>query len=140
MEKIKILPDYVTFSAEEKMSALISMDLNGLKTINDTQGHDKGDEAIIAAAKSFVSVKGYKYRVYRVGGDEFNSIVFNADENGVKNIIEKMNDTIKSYGYSASFGYVMKYPDYTIDDLIKYADVEMYKSKKEYYKDSGIQR
>ena len=45
-----------------------------------------------------------------------------------------MDDTIKSFGYSASFGYSMNSDDYSIDDLIKYADIEMYNSKKEYYK------
>ena len=38
---------------KDKISALISMDLNGLQTINDYFGHQAGDEAIIASAKSF---------------------------------------------------------------------------------------
>jgi len=124
-------------SKKDKISALISMDLNGLKVINDTKGHQAGDEAIISAAKSFTSVKNYKYKVYRVGGDEFNAIVFDATDEDLKNIINNMNETISQMGYSASFGYSMNKNEYTIDDLIKYADLEMYNSKKEYYKEKA---
>ena len=124
-------------SKKDKISALISMDLNGLKVINDTLGHQAGDEAIISAAKSFTSVKNYKYKVYRVGGDEFNAIVFDATDEDLKNIINNMNETISQMGYSASFGYSMNKNEYTIDDLIKYADLEMYNSKKEYYKEKA---
>ena len=124
-------------SKKDKISALISMDLNGLKVINDTLGHQAGDEAIISAAKSFTSVKNYKYKVYRVGGDEFNAIVFDATDEDLKNIINNMNETISQMGYSASFGYSMNKDEYTIDDLIKYADLEMYNSKKEYYKEKA---
>jgi len=124
-------------SKKDKISALISMDLNGLKVINDTKGHQAGDEAIISAAKSFTSVKNYKYKVYRVGGDEFNAIVFDATDEDLKNIINNMNETISQMGYSASFGYSMNKDEYTIDDLIKYADLEMYNSKKEYYKEKA---
>lgn len=124
----------------DKISALISMDLNGLKTINDTQGHTAGDLAILAAAKSFISVKGYKYKVYRVGGDEFNAIVFNAKDEDLKIIINKMNDNIMNSGYSASFGYVMNNKEYTVDELINKADFEMYEAKKAYYQDKNYKR
>ena len=120
---------------KDKMSALISMDLNGLKTINDTMGHQAGDEAIIAAAKSFTSVKGYKYKVYRVGGDEFNAIILNATEDNIKEIISNMNEYANKLGYSISFGYSMNDKNYSIDELIKYADSDMYNSKKEYYEE-----
>ena len=120
---------------KEKISALISMDLNGLKVINDTKGHQAGDEAIISAAKSFTSLKGYKYKVYRVGGDEFNAIVFDASDKDLQDMIKEMNDAITKMGYSVSFGYAMNDDTYSIDDLIKYADFEMYKTKKEYYKE-----
>lgn len=117
----------------DDLEALISMDLNGLKKINDTYGHQAGDAAIIAAAKSFTNVKGYKLKVYRVGGDEFNAIVQNVNEEDVKKIIMIMSDNINSYGHSASFGYVMNNKKYTIDSLLKIADERMYEAKRNYY-------
>ena len=118
---------------DDKLSALISMDLNGLKQINDTEGHQAGDTAIIATAKAFTDVRDYKIKVYRVGGDEFNAIVFNANEEGVKVVIRKMRENITSAGYSASFGYQMNDKKYSVDELIKLADAFMYEEKKEYY-------
>ena len=44
-----------------------------------------------------------------------------------------MDDTIKSFGYSASFGYSMNNENYSVDELIKLADIEMYNSKKQFY-------
>ena len=125
---------------DDKLSALISMDLNGLKTINDSYGHQAGDDFIVASAKAFTSVKGYKYKVYRVGGDEFNAIVFNAKEDNIKKMIEIMNDNITKANYSVSFGYVMNDKKYSVDDLIKLADEVMYESKKKYYQNSDYKR
>ena len=127
-------------NSQEKLVALISMDLNGLKTINDTQGHAAGDEAILAAARSFTSIKEQKIKVYRVGGDEFNAIVFTGNNEDVQGIINKMNENIINAGYSASFGYVMNDKKYDIDELIKLADFEMYEAKKEYYKKTNYKR
>ena len=124
----------------DKITALISMDLNGLKKINDTYGHAAGDEAILAAARSFTNVDGYKIKVYRVGGDEFNAIVFGANQDHVEDIVKIMNNNIKAEGYSASFGFVMNDKKYTVDELIKLSDVEMYSAKKEYYQSQQLNK
>ncbi len=118
---------------KDKIAALISMDLNGLKAINDTKGHSAGDDAIIQSAKSFMFIKDCKYKVYRVGGDEFNAIVYDASEAEVKELINKMKNNVINSGYSVSFGYVMNDIRYSVDDFINFADYQMYKNKKEYY-------
>ena len=125
---------------DDKLTSLISIDLNGLKTINDTLGHAAGDEALITASKAFAQVKEYKFKLYRVGGDEFNAIVFNATEEDVKRIIQIMNENITKSGYSASFGYVMNNENYSLDDLIKLADSVMYEAKKNYYQSGDYKR
>lgn len=53
----------------------ISLDLNSLKHINDTYGHDVGDEMICAAAACMTASFGEFGKVYRIGGDEFVVIV-----------------------------------------------------------------
>ena len=50
--------------------AIIMCDLNGLKRINDTKGHEAGDRYLCDAAEGMMSCFGEK-QVYRVGGDEF---------------------------------------------------------------------
>lgn len=57
--------------------ALVFMDVNGLKRVNDMYGHSAGDELIIAASKVIKSAYGKKGRCYRIGGDEFCAILPN---------------------------------------------------------------
>ena len=54
---------------------LISFDLNGLKTVNDTLGHQAGDELIMGACQCMNQAFGTLGRLYRVGGDEFAAII-----------------------------------------------------------------
>lgn len=59
---------------------LVMIDLNGLKTINDTYGHEKGNEILQATSKAVCDI--YKHSpVYRIGGDEFCVVVQNEDLN-----------------------------------------------------------
>ena len=53
------------------MISYIMMDANNLKTINDTLGHNKGDELIITIAKCMRKAVGHNGQCYRIGGDEF---------------------------------------------------------------------
>lgn len=91
---------------------IINLDLNGLKKINDTYGHIKGDELICYAAivleKSF-SAEGV---VGRMGGDEFIAIIENDNTEFIEQLIEKFRDNIKEInerkpdlGLSISYGY-----------------------------------
>ncbi len=118
---------------EKSISAVISMDINGLKKINDTFGHLEGDKAIKTCANSFVAVNDVKMKVYRVGGDEFNALVFNATEDEIIKTIEKMSKLIKDANYSCSFGYIMNKEGYSIEKLIKDSDKMMYQAKDNFY-------
>lgn len=57
-----------------------SIDVNGLKIVNDEIGHAAGDELIKGAAKCMKEVIGSYGKVYRTGGDEFVSIFFASKE------------------------------------------------------------
>lgn len=60
--------------------ALIFMDLNQLKTVNDNYGHNAGDELLIAAARCIENTFGTAGSCYRIGGDEFCAIVENPNK------------------------------------------------------------
>ncbi|MBR5705734.1 MAG: diguanylate cyclase, partial [Deltaproteobacteria bacterium] len=51
--------------------AVFSIDVNGLKTVNDSLGHDAGDELIRGAADCISAAFGQTGKCYRTGGDEF---------------------------------------------------------------------
>lgn len=72
----------------------ISMDVNGLKKVNDHQGHAAGDELLQGAVECMMkSFNGYG-RVYRFGGDEFAAIVF-ADSRRLKKIIDDFKERMQ---------------------------------------------
>lgn len=109
------------------------LDINGLKQINDTIGHEFGDRAIAEVAstlkKFFRAVD-----IYRIGGDEFVIICENIKK---ENFYRKVNDINKYFidlgEYSVSIGYIWKDNNINISELAKKADEFMYKAKRNYY-------
>ncbi|MBR4724919.1 MAG: GGDEF domain-containing protein, partial [Lachnospiraceae bacterium] len=124
----------------------ISLDLNGLKTVNDNFGHDAGDRLIKGAADCMVRAFGVYGRVYRIGGDEFAAIVFT--DRSMEDIVSgyrKINEgwsKVNDFDLEVSCGYVSArdYADLSVEELSKLADSEMYKDKEDYYLKNRIDR
>ncbi len=124
-----------------KISAFIMMDLDNLKYVNDTYGHDFGDDYIKTAANVFKSFRDYGGVVARMSGDEFNVFLSGFDS---KDEIRKVISTVRErlaesyciladgthYKIRASGG-ISWYPDDSLsyELLIKYADFAMYTIK-----------
>jgi len=119
--------------------ALIFIDLDGFKKVNDTYGHHVGDKLLINIAQRLVKVLRKTDLVSRIGGDEFTVIL--SDTNEIDKILEVAHDIIKSVNeevlinnslihVGASIG-VSIYPDHNknIEELVKLADQMMYISK-----------
>ena len=116
-----------------KAYGYIMCDINGLKVINDTKGHEAGDRLIKDVADS-LSIVYSKSNVYRMGGDEFAAYVTGTDEEGFTASIEQLKEEISKRGRSASLGFVFRPdgdPDY--ERVKKEADHMMYEDKKRYY-------
>ena len=62
-----------------KPVGVVFADLNGLKTVNDTEGHDAGDDLLRDAARALREIFADE-EIFRAGGDEFNMILPGADE------------------------------------------------------------
>ncbi|MBU9722385.1 MULTISPECIES: putative bifunctional diguanylate cyclase/phosphodiesterase [Bacillaceae] len=118
--------------------AVLFFDLNEFKSINDTLGHAAGDDLLKLVAENFIQLRTNDRQVFRLGGDEFvyvltieNKADVIAFVTKIKNLFAKpfkLNDL--SLYVTTSIG-VSIYPDNgkTIDDLVKYADMAMYKAK-----------
>lgn len=90
--------------------ALICADFNDLKDINDTDGHEAGDEALRKMACTMCSVVDQN-RVFRVGGDEFIAVAEEVNLDDVKEIVKKMRQAFDEQGVSAALGYgIFKMP------------------------------
>ena len=117
------------------ITAIVSLDMNGLKTINDTFGHAEGDEALITLALCFAKATKARQSVYRMGGDEFIIVCRKTSEEDVKALVNRINEYVSRTKYSCSIGY--SYHDegtIKLEDLLKESDKEMYSCKAEHYK------
>ncbi|MCR5250092.1 MAG: diguanylate cyclase [Lachnospiraceae bacterium] len=111
----------------------IMCDINGLKTLNDNEGHKAGDKLIKDVANALTEVFGHD-TVFRVGGDEFAAYVLSDTEEAFLASFEKLKAAIEGRGRSASLGYVFcpeGDPDY--DHVKKEADKKMYQDKNRFY-------
>ncbi len=123
--------------------SVITIDLNGLKHINDTRGHQAGDMYIQRASKILKSaMEGTDYVGYRIGGDEFSIIGKDKTVDELKAFIrlveEKVDEGNKNNGMilTMSIGYAKfdKEKDRNFSMTIERSDAMMYENKRLYYK------
>lgn len=123
------------------IAALIMWDLDNLKYVNDTYGHDYGDQYIKLAAEVLKELTIFNSFVARMSGDEFFVFIYgHEDKKSVREIINNIQDKInsahliirekKEIRLRASAG-VAWYPDDSVvfDELVKYSDFAMYQVK-----------
>jgi len=113
------------------------LDLDGLKLINDTRGHQEGDLALVEAANVLKACFRESDILARIGGDEFAVFVSETDEKEVVARIQEKTNTRKSgsdrpYGLSFSIGLVTSASEanHTIEALLTKADSRMYEQKR----------
>lgn len=112
---------------------VISADLDGLKNINDTLGHDKGDQALAQFAAILQASVRQGTTIARIGGDEFVLILDNANtEIGwvvARRILATLCDPSFA-GLRASFGIASSDSGASLDKVMKRADEAMYQAKR----------
>ena len=116
------------------------MDMDGLKEINDIQGHIAGDTAIKTLADCFWRAREKKQRIYRIGGDEFVILCMGATSQQVLELVSRIKQEISETEYCCSIGYAMKKRSNSLDEIYKMADTMMYEEKQRYYESKGKQR
>ena len=115
---------------------LIICDVNNLKVINDTQGHKVGDAYIKSTSDILHSNLRGSGPLYRIGGDEFASIITGKDEDFIRDVMNSLRAenriAVKGQRFSCACGAAMFTPgiDKTLRDVFKRADDAMYMEKK----------
>lgn len=118
-------------------TVLIYFDLDGFKKLNDSQGHKRGDEILVATANAIKSSTRICEVSARYGGDEFCVILPESSFGEAEEVCKKICGVIKSTtgdtGISCSMGIAMATPENPIDanTLVKAADKAMYEAKKQ---------
>lgn len=118
--------------------AVIFMDMNHFKQINDSLGHDTGDQLLVMIAERMSEIIDDNSKVFRLGGDEFVVVVTHIEMIEVERIGNKIIELLKEnfiidkreFSMTASLGASI-YPDDSKDiaSIIKYADIAMYRCK-----------
>ncbi|MGC4088015.1 MAG: CHASE3 domain-containing protein [Polyangiaceae bacterium] len=122
-----------------RAAALIFVDLNGMKRINDEQGHDIGDQALIDAAYSLKSALDEADVLGRLGGDEFVAFVLDFKPSDLSTLHEQLRELTqrcteerqRTFRLSMSVGaaYMEAGSDVSLDELLDQADAAMYEQK-----------
>ena len=133
--KSKYLSLFSNEYASSKDIAVIFWDINFLKKVNDTFGHELGDQLIRTVADNIAHLTPKGSKAYRIGGDEFVMVVNDANDNDAISIIEQWRKNIALINFnfpfkiSAAIGYASGNIQ-DLHDLINNAEKMMYDDKK----------
>ena len=119
-------------------AAVVLLDLDGLKQLNDRHGHQRGDEALVLLGRIISSTIRSSDFAARTGGDEFMIVLADTDHDGAINVAEKLRAEIERAPIagvgriSASLGVAVLPTDASnSDDLLRKADRALYAAKKQ---------
>ena len=125
----------------EEITALISIDMNGLKTLNDTFGHAAGDEALETLSLCFFKALKSRQFGYRIGGDEFVIICRKTSKEEMTKLIKRIEHNVGETRYNCAVGYSYSADgEKSVEDMLKESDMMMYAVKERYYKELGRDR
>lgn len=131
---------YTSVKNSKNISAIISIDMNGLKRINDTDGHKAGDEALLEVAKKLLEHTNRNVIAYRMGGDEFLVTCTNMTKQQVTAVVNNIDFSInKQSEYDVAIGFKYRENNEPIELLMHESDQDMYKNKLSAKKDVARQ-
>ncbi len=118
--------------------ALLYLDLDGFKQVNDSFGHDAGDEVLKQVAQRLVAQVGTHDLIARLSGDEFVVFVRSIDKEALTPLSERIMEVVRedivyrnqilNVGVSVGVTYVDE-PEQSMESIIKRADLAMYQAK-----------
>lgn len=129
------------FRAKKKSSALILIDINNFKKINDTYGHNCGDRVLIEFVDRVLKIIRSEDKLFRWGGDEFVGVFYHIDHNGIDRVVQKIFRAIDREAFILEDGKTQvtisvgisffKEEDEGYEGALKRADQAMYAAKKQ---------
>jgi diguanylate cyclase (GGDEF)-like protein len=128
--------------------SILAMDLNGLKAVNDLEGHAAGDSLLRRVGEVLSSASaGTNFCVSRVGGDEFVALLPGCDERvaqsfkeRIESMVEINNQYYSGRTISLAIGIATAPTSIHVDALSNEADKAMFAAKTRFYEDSKVER
>lgn len=147
------MQEKINAANRKKSFAAIMIDLDGFKEINDSLGHDNGDDALDNATKIIRACIRSDDLLTRYGGDEFVLLLDNATQSRLDHVVERLKRGVDHFnrdsGAPYTLGFSMGYAVYNADErmpmhaFLKHLDSRMYEdklSKRRHYSDSETNR
>lgn len=128
LNRLSFYADIEMYKQKKASVYILSVDLNGLKQINDTYGHNAGDEAIRYAANFIRSVIPSNARLYRIGGDEF--VVLYPRDGSAYSLSSELLEKARGAKYTFAVGEALWETWAPFEKAYSEADNKMYACKK----------
>lgn len=132
----------------DKNIGIIMFDLNRLKYVNDTMGHEAGDKLILNFVNILRNTIPPSETICRWGGDEFTVLVTDASHEKMAYYLKKIHDAADAYNesgrtpelyFAAGYALSEEFPDLTPSELLQKADERMYLDKHRWYSENDIE-
>lgn len=120
----------------DSLTGLLLGDINGLKTVNDNEGHLAGDRLIIRSATTLSEIFGTR-NVYRMGGDEFLVPITEPSHQVIREKLKAVRKLMRERGFSMSLGLALRKHGESLEAVYKEADFAMYTDKEAFYLRTG---
>ena len=111
--------------------AILVLDLDGLKAVNDARGHAAGDELIVRTATALTATRRATDQVCRLGGDEFGILAPDTDVEQATVLAARIRQRLSAHHVPVSLGWAVSGGESSIDELWRQADAAMYLDKRQ---------
>lgn len=123
--------DAAHFMENHSLSAVISIDMNNLKIINDKYGHAAGDQALCNIVSCIQELLPKGCHLYRTGGDEFMILCLRISREDVASLIQTIQKKLSEIHYICAIGFATPATDLNFEQICSLADAAMYANKKQ---------
>ncbi|MGQ5259178.1 diguanylate cyclase [Micromonospora sp. ZYX-F-536] len=112
-------------------TALLAIDVDGFKIVNDTYGHQAGDQVLVGLARALEGALRHGDELYRIGGDEFVAVIEVSRPEEAVRIAERLTEAARRTGRTISVGVALPRPGETPDLTLRRADQALYAVKRQ---------
>ena len=110
--------------------AVVILDIDGLKAVNDARGHAAGDDLIVRAATALTATQRATDEICRLGGDEFGIAAPDTDQVQARLLASRVRRCLQEQGVRVSLGWAVSAEGSSSDDVWQQADTAMYEDKR----------
>ncbi|MET8310389.1 sensor domain-containing diguanylate cyclase [Micromonospora sp. NPDC005173] len=112
-------------------TALLAIDVDGFKIVNDTYGHQAGDRVLVGLARALEGALRHGDELYRIGGDEFVAVIEVSRPDEAVRIAERLTEAARRTGRTISVGVALPHPGESPDRTLRRADQALYAVKRQ---------